>query len=194
MNAITYGFYRLYLRCACDEDFQLSALERIERREKDTLENLAAEVALAEVTAHEAVVPAEPFVQKPKAVKRRPGQNLSQKSQVSKADRLDRTNAVEDGEKTADRVIDAVTKKIAKRQSTNGVKKNPRKKKTRPGGFVVDASDDDDDDDNGLQKTTTLTRTKSSSSSSSSSSLLSSSSPSSSLSSSSLILKISLKR
>ena len=38
MNAIKYGFHRLYLRCAYDEDYQIAALEHIERREIDALE------------------------------------------------------------------------------------------------------------------------------------------------------------
>ena len=72
---------------------------------------------------------------------------LIEKSKNSQADHQDRCNAAEDGEKIADRVIETVKKRIEKRKSKSGAKKNPRKKKTTHRGFEIDVSDDEDDDD-----------------------------------------------
>ena len=48
MNAIQYGFHRLYLRYSSDEEYQIEAIARIVGREKDALDKLAVELALAE--------------------------------------------------------------------------------------------------------------------------------------------------
>lgn len=56
-----------------------------------TAEQLAAEIALAESTAHKAAVPAESTVPIPGVSTRRPVQNRSQKLRRSEADHLYRT-------------------------------------------------------------------------------------------------------
>ena len=58
MNSLEYGFNRLYMRKATDPDFQLAAIQRIEKRQDDAdaADADAAEVLLAEVVQKEADV------------------------------------------------------------------------------------------------------------------------------------------
>ena len=129
MNAIQYGFHRLYLRYSSDEEYQIEAIARIVGREKDALDKLAVELALAESSIHLANIPAEPSARAPKTTKKRASHGRAQKSSQAKYDKEGMIAAVQSGEVTADRVIENIKKRgvLKEKRKSSGAK--PRKKR-----------------------------------------------------------------
>ena len=137
MNAIQYGFHRLYLRYSSDEEYQIEAIARIVGREKDALDKLAVELALAESSIHLANIPAEPSARAPKTTKKRPSHGRVQKSSQAKYDKEGMIAAVQSGEVTADRVIENIKKRGALKEKRKSSGAKPRKKKTRVEHFQM---------------------------------------------------------
>lgn len=147
MNAIQYGFHRLYLRYSSDEEYQIEAIARIVGREKDALDKLAVELALAESSIHLANIPAEPSARAPKTTKRRPSHGRAQKSSQAKYDKEGMIAAVQSGEVTADRVIENIKKRGALKEKRKSSGAKPRKKKARVEHFQMYESDEDDEEE-----------------------------------------------
>ena len=72
MNALQYGFYRLYLKKSGDSDFQIAAVEIIAKRKVDAVELLQLEVSRREADVHLAEVPRDEVVAPSKSGKIRP--------------------------------------------------------------------------------------------------------------------------
>ena len=147
MNAIQYGFHRLYLRYSSDEEYQIEAIARIVGREKDALDKLAVELALAESSIHLANIPAEPSARAPKTTKKRPSHGRAQKSSQAKYDKEGMIAAVQSGEVTADRVIENIKKRGALKEKRKSSGAKPRKKKARVEHFQMYESDEDDEEE-----------------------------------------------
>lgn len=147
MNAIQYGFHRLYLRYSSDEEYQIEAIARIVGREKDALDKLAVELALAESSIHLANIPAEPSARAPKTTKKRPSHGRAQKSSQAKYDKEGMIAAVQSGEVTADRVIENIKKRGALKEKRKSSAAKPRKKKARVEHFQMYESDEDDEEE-----------------------------------------------
>ena len=152
MNAIQYGFHRLYLRYSSDEEYQIEAIARIVGREKDALDKLAVELALAESSIHLANIPAEPSARAPKTTKKRPSHGRAQKSSQAKYDKEGMIAAVQSGEVTADRVIENIKKRGALKEKRKSSGAKPRKKKARVEHFQMYESDEDDEEEEEKEK------------------------------------------
>ena len=130
MNALQYGFYRLYLRK------QIAAVERIAKRKVDAVELLQLEVSRREADVHLTEVPRDEVVAPSKSGKIRPGNEA--KALSSQRDMVIQRNVAEESSQmTANLMCTRQKNKLEKKTNKSKVAK-------RKHSQLLMSSDDDE--------------------------------------------------